>query len=221
MTTLSRSLTLVSGLSVALTGTALADDREGDVFARTRPAADRAVEVSVQGGYSQGVGDLGGGLGSLEDLTSAGGGGELKLGYRIIPNLTVGAYGSLSGYALGDDLADTGVIGATAGVFADWHFRPRHAVDPWIELGTGWRGLWLSPDDDMKTTSLQGFELARAQVGVDYRVSREIAISPVIGASLSMFAWEDSPATMDHTEIDGKEANLYVFGGLQGRFSLR
>jgi hypothetical protein len=138
----------------------------------------------------------------------------------VIDHLTIGAYGTLAAFDNGDVLADdTNAIGATAGIQAAWHFRPDRSIDPWIRLGTGWKGLWLAPDQG-KNTSLQGFELARLQIGVDYRISPEIAIAPVVGGSLGMFVSQDSPMTADYTEISDKQVNFTGFAGLAGTFDL-
>lgn len=183
------------------------------------PAVDRkAFEIAVATGYTQAAGKLGGTLGNIEDVSGPGGAVEVDLGYRVIPQLTVGLYGTLSKHQTGDTLADdTSVLGASAGVQAAWHVRPSAAIDPWISLGTGWRGLWLSPDTG-KVTALHGLELARLQVGADYRLTRDIAISPVIGASLTLFVSEDSQMTRSATEISDKKVNVTGFAGLAGRF---
>lgn len=183
-------------------------------------AVKRAFEVSIGAGYAQGAGNTGGDMADLQDLTGPGGAVELDVGYRVIPNLTLGAYGTLALHDNGDSLAnDTTVTGATAGVQAAWHFRPDRSIDPWIRLGTGWKGLWLSPDQG-KTTSLQGLELARLQVGVDYRITPDIAIAPVVGGSLGMFVSQDSPMTDEYTEIADKEVNFTGFAGIAGTFDL-
>jgi len=179
-----------------------------------------ALELGVATGYTQGFGKLGGGMNNLEDVASAGGALEIDAAYRIIPNLSVGLYGTFSQSANGDRIPNsTDVFGASAGVQAAWHFRPATSIDPFVNLGTGWRGLWLNPSSG-KTTSLQGFELARLQLGVDYRVSEDVAIAPVIGGSLNMFVSEDSPMTQDYTEIQTKKVNFTGFAGLAGRFDL-
>jgi hypothetical protein len=179
-----------------------------------------AFEIGVATGYAQGGGKLGGNAGSLEDVAGPGGTVEIDLGYRIIPQLSVGAYGTFATFQKGDSVVgDTNVLGATAGVQAAWHFRPDRSVDPWVSLGSGWRGLWLD-QDNTKTTSLQGLELARLQIGADYRVSKDIAIAPVVGGSLSMFVSQDTPMTTDYDEIQGKKVNFTGFAGLSGRFDL-
>jgi len=179
-----------------------------------------AFEIGVGTGYAQGGGKLGGNLGSLEDVAGPGGLVEVDLGYRIIPQLSIGAYGTFSKFQKGDNvLGDNDVLGATAGIQAAWHFRPDRSVDPWVSLGTGWKGLWIDPAAG-KTTSLQGLELARLQIGADYRVSEDVAIAPVIGGSLSMFISQDSAMTQDLTELNDKEVAFTGFAGLSGRFDL-
>jgi hypothetical protein len=193
---------------------------EGGGFDHEVAPVDSAFEIGVGAGYTQGVGKLGGGFGFLEDVSGAGAAVEIDLGYRVIPQLSLGVYGTFARYQRGDQLLiDSDVIGATAGIQATWHVRPDRSVDPWVSLGTGWRGLWLDPPTG-KGTTMQGFELARLQIGADYRVSRDIAIAPVIGGSLSMFVSEDSAMTTSYEELTDKQVNFTGFAGLTGRFDL-
>lgn len=182
--------------------------------------ADGAFELAIGTGFAQGGGKLGGGMRNLEDLAGPGGSVELDAGYRATPNLTVGLYGTFSKFQHGDFVdSSTDVLGASAGIQAAVHLRPDHEIDPWVSIGTGWKGLWLSPDSG-KTTSLQGLELARIQVGVDYRISKEVSIAPVIGGSLGMYISQDSPSTMAYTELADKQVNFTGYAGLSGRFDL-
>jgi hypothetical protein len=179
---------------------------------------DRTFEIAAATGYAQGGGGLGGTLGNLEDVAGPGAAVEVDVGARIIPQLAVGVYGTLAKSQHGDRIQrSTEVLGAAAGVQAAWHFRPDVSLDPWLSLGAGWRALWLAPDAG-KVTSLQGVDLARLQVGVDYRVTKEIAIAPVIGGSVSMFVRQDSPMTAGYTEIADKKVSFTGFVGLSGRF---
>jgi hypothetical protein len=217
-----KALKLFPALSLLVPAVALAQP-EPEVsagFDHEVPAVQHAFEIGVATGYTQGGGKLGGNMGNLEDLAGPGGAVEVDLGYRILPQLSVGAYGTFSTYQKGDNLvSSTDVLGATAGVQAAWHFRPDRSVDPWVSLGTGWKALWLNPPTG-KVTSLQGLELARLQIGADYRVSKDIAIAPVIGGSLSLFVSQDSAMTTDLTEIQDKKVNFTGFAGLAGRFDL-
>jgi len=211
------ALTLLGGIAYA-DGTDTLEASSS--FDHHVPAPTNALEIGVATGYTQGVGPIGGGMQHVEDLSKAGGAVELDALYRINPTFAVGAYGSFSKYATGDQISDqSDVLGATAGIQAAAHLRPERSVDPWVSVGTGWRGLWLSPQSG-KNTSLQGLELARLQLGVDYRVNKDVAISPVIGGSLNLFVSEDSPMTTKYTEIADKKANFIGFAGIAGRFDL-
>ena len=218
-----RIMKLFPAVSLFIPAIAAAQPESPDTttgFDHAVPSVKNAFEIGVATGYTQGGGKLGGNMGSLEDVSGPGGAVEVDLGYRILPHLSIGAYGTFSKYERGDDLAnDTDVLGATAGLQAVLHARPARSVDPWVSLGTGWKGLWLDPQDG-KTTSLQGLELARLQLGVDYRVSKDVAIAPVIGGSLSTFISQDSDMTTDLTEITDKKVNFTGFAGLSGRFDL-
>lgn len=189
-----------------------------DGFDHEVPAVQSGLEVGVATGYMQSGGKLGGNLGSLEDVSGPGEAVELDVGYRILPELSVGVYGTFSNYKRGDRVASsTDVLGATGGIQAAWHIRPDRSVDPWVSLGTGWKALWLNPVRG-KVTSLQGLELARLQVGVDYRLSRDLAIAPVIGGSVNTFLSQDSMMTSDRTEISDKKVSFTGFAGISGRF---
>lgn len=217
---------LVSALSLVAPAAAFADppvDSPNDAmpFDYYVAAPSNALEISVGTGFSRGAGPIAGGMANhLEDLTGNGGAVELDVGYRIDPTWSIGGFGTLAKYATGH-AADNGQdnYSATAGVQAVAHFRPDRSVAPWVSVGTGWKGLWISPQDG-QTTSLQGLELARVQVGLDYRVTRDLAIAPVIGASLDMFLQERSPMTSGYADLQTKKANFTGFAGLAGRFDV-
>src|SRR5262245_27307095 len=137
-----RTFALATALTAALgSGAAFADESEnGAAFDHRVPSVSNALEIAVAGGYAQGAGTVGAQMANVEDLSSAGGGAEVKLGYRIIPEVTVGAYGTLESFAEGDRAKDHTVIGSAAGLYADAHTRPGQAIDPWVELAPRWPG---------------------------------------------------------------------------------
>jgi hypothetical protein len=188
--------------------------------ARTLEPATHAVELTVGTGYSQGFGNVASGQPTLQDLGTAGGAVQLGVGYRLIPQLTLGVYGSGAMFGRGGQVDPSAKLyTASAGVQADWHFLPaRHEVDPWVSLGSGWRGYWNSMDQG--TASMQGLELAKAQVGVDYRVTSAVSISPVIGADMSVFLTQQAAGQNAWTNISNPNVNTFVFGGLLGRFDV-
>jgi hypothetical protein len=199
------------------TTTSLADDG----IKKEMPPISNALEIAIGGGYMRGAGDVGHNMAAVDDLTEGGGGAELHVGYRITPELVVGAYGTLSGYEVGDAVATTTdlAIGATAGVEGVYHFRPSMQVDPWVSVGAGWKALWLGNDDGTER-ALQGIELTRVQIGVDYRLTPTFALAPFMGASAAMFLAEDTMTSSGYQQIDHTEVNWSVSAGLMGRFDI-
>ena len=136
-----KALKLIPVLSLLVPAVAFAqpDDLEATKgFDHPVTAVQNAFELGIGAGYAQGAGKLGGGMNNLEDVASAGGAVEIDAGARIIPNLSVGLYGTFSQSAKGDQLpSSTDVYSASAGIQAAWHFRPSTSVDPFVNLGTG------------------------------------------------------------------------------------
>jgi hypothetical protein len=209
--------------SMAFSGAAAAQERDRNAVSTNSdtlaPASD-SVELTVGTGYAQGFGDVGASQPTLTDVGQPGGALQIGVGYRLIPQLSLGIYGSGAMFSRGDQVdASSNLYSATAGVDAAWHFLPSaHELDPWVSLGTGWRGYWIHGDQG--TTSLQGLQLAKLNVGLDYRATRSIAVSPVIGADLSMFLSESSPLSNGFSNIVEPKVNTFVFGGVQGRFDI-
>jgi hypothetical protein len=180
-----------------------------DVFDHHVAAPSDAIEIGIATGYARGAGPLGG-TPRLDDISNAGGALGLDAMYRIDPTFAFGVYFALARYGTNEG-AD--VIGATAGLQAAAHFRPDRSVDPWVSVATGWRSLALPAEG-----SLQGFELARLELGVDYRVSEDVAIAPVVGGGLNLFVIQESPG--DFMEIADKKINFVGFAGIAGRFDV-
>src|SRR5690242_5645105 len=123
-----KAIKLVPAISLFVPAIALAQPESPDTttgFDRAVPAVDKAFEIGVATGYAQGGGKLGGAMNSLEDISGPGGAVEVDLGYRVIPHLTLGAYGTFSKFQHGDSIdSDTDVLGATAGIQGVLHVRP-------------------------------------------------------------------------------------------------
>jgi hypothetical protein len=199
------------------------DEAAGSASDKSRelPAADHAVELTIGTGYAQGLGNIATGQPTLTDVGTAGGAIEGSVGYRLIPQLTLGVYGSGAMFGRGGQVdTSANLYSATAGVQADWHFLPAaHEIDPWVSLGTGWRGYWI--DANQGTTSIQGLEMAKLRVGVDYRLTSAVAISPVVGADMSLFLSQATPSSNgSFSNVSSPNVNTFVFAGVLGRFDI-
>jgi hypothetical protein len=186
---------------------------------RPVPPTHGPFEVVIAGGYTQGAGGAGM-IGNIEDVAGPGGTVELQLAYRVSPGFSAGVYGAAARFRHGDAIGDgSRAYGASAGLQAVWHTSETRSVDPWFSVGVGWRGLWIDRVG-IPASSMQGVEIARLQLGIDYRLSPWLAVSPVISASLSMFLVENAPMPTDFTVVEDKRLNLYGFAGVLGRFDL-
>ena len=185
---------------------------------RALTSPERALEITLGAGYAQGFGDIGESQRSLTDLSSAGGELTLGVGYRIDKHFLVGAYGSGAKYSTADFTSGADIWTATAGVQGNYHFLPDNEWDPWVGLGSGWRGHWVKQASG--TDSRQGWDIARLQVGVDYRVAPEFAVSPYVGAALTTFLTQETSGQGTFGNVKSPDVNVWVFAGLQGRFDL-
>ena len=188
-----------------------------------RPAPDgapqSALEIGIGAGYSQGFGNIGPGSPSLTDLTHGGGELTLNVGWRVDPHWLVGVYGSGGLYTTGNAASNADSIwSVTAGAQANYHFLPTAQWDPWVGLGAGWRGSFISKPGGSDTR--HGLDLARLQVGVDYRVSPEFSISPYVGATLTTFLTQELAQDQTFSNVRDPNVNVFVLGGIMGRFDV-
>jgi len=182
--------------------------------------ANHALELTVATGYEQGFGKFASAQPSLSDMGTAGGAVQAGLGYRLIPQLTLGVYGSGAEFGRGGEIDPSAKLySAAVGVQADFHLFPGGSeLDPWFSLGGGWRGYWI--DENAGKTSIQGLELGKLQIGVDIRLDQAIAISPVVGADLSTFFTQSTPDSNGYHNLGSAQLNTFLFAGIMGRFDL-
>lgn len=152
--------------------------------------------------------------------TGTGGALELDLGYRATPSLGLGVWGE--GAELGATVVQpvaSSLYAAAAGIGGTWHFRPRASdVDPWVAVGTGWRGQWFVYQRG-GTYSEHGLELARGRVGVDLRVTPAVAIGPVVGGALDMFLTQELPGG-SWIRVRASAIGESFFAGVHGSFDV-
>jgi hypothetical protein len=217
----------IGALTVAavcsLTGAAAAQEIAIEGSApRPLTAPKEAFEIDVNTGYSQGFGAISGQRGgALSDVAKGGIGVGLGLGYRATPELAIGLTGQYQELApAAAQPLGTRVRGAAIGVEGKVHFRPYARVDPWLSLGTGYRMLWIAPEGPGNNVLQHGFELARGQVGLDVRVSPDIALGPVVGGDVNLFTMQNPEGPAVAAMIPEKRVSTFLFAGVQGRFDL-
>jgi hypothetical protein len=217
-------------LASAFAATALAQETEGAPPAQEAEGAaptlfaapKQAFELDVSTGYSQGFGGIDARPGAaMANVASGGIGVGIGLGYRAMPELSVAGtlqYQELA--AAPEQPLGTRVRGAGVGVEGKLHLRPYDRIDPWVGLGAGYRMLWVAPEGAGNNVLNHGLELARAKVGLDVRVSRDVALGPVIGGDVNLFIWRNPEGPAGNTVIPDKKVSTFLFAGVQGRFDI-
>ena len=211
----------VAGLILSAGSVALADETVvvSGVSPEKTSGLYNAFEIGIGAGYSQGVGDVGKNVPSLTDSGGAGTSLELDLGWRIDPHFLVGIYGTGAWFTTGDAPGNAfNNWSATAGVQGAYHFLPGENLDPWISLGTGWRGYWVNRPEGRD--SRHGLDLARLQVGLDVPVTNGVAVSPFVGASATLFLTQQLAQETSFTDIQDRKVNVFLNAGVLGRFDL-
>ena len=194
-------------------------ERQSDRLPRgTVRAPSNAFEIQVNAGYVQGFGPRIPAKGDLAgtSLDRGGMGTGLGLAYRATPNSSVGLLGSCS---MQDTAKGARLRSAVASIDATYHANPYQRLDPYLSLGTGYRMMWDRPGSTGPETFTHGFQLARAAVGLDVRLTKDIAISPTLGGDVNMFLWRSGDGQGTQT-IQNPKVNASLFAGVAGRFDL-
>ena len=110
------------------------------------------------------------------------------------------------------------MTGVAAGLQGQLHARPRSDLDPWVGVGAGWRGLWL--EHHAGTHVMQGIDVARLQLGIDYRVSERVSLAPTIGVAWTEMLSEKRPGARGYSDIDDREVGRFLFAGVSGRMDV-
>ena len=208
-------LTMLFGVGAAL---ALASDANAQAEtseAKPLETPTKALEIYGGAGYTQGFGSLQAGV-DMKQVITPGIATDVGVGYRVDPHWAVGLTGQ---YAEFDAQRANSARGAIFGAAVAYHIRPFEKWDPWVQLGTGYRFLWennVAPTPDLLT---HGFELARLLVGLDSRVSRDIAMGPAVGVDITLPLWQAVNGGTS-TALNDPRVSTFVFAGLSARFDV-
>jgi hypothetical protein len=206
---------------VAAAGTVRAQSAPGAETARSfwdQPIAapSDALELTVGTGYTQGFGQYQkGSANNVRDIAGAGLAVDVGVGYRLSPLWMLGATGAYQLYEAGNFEGDSGAGGATARFDATYHLAAFSRLDPWIKGGVGYRYLCECGAPSTRAGArLHGFELLNLSAGLDLHFDKQLAVAPIIGASLTTFLWDRTDAIAD------PRLGVFAFGGFQARFDI-
>jgi outer membrane protein W len=218
---LNLTLVLLASSLIAVPASAQEVSAQSGSTAQTAAVTPRrgAIELAFGANYLQGNGALTGQSATAFDNTGREGVGvDLSAGLRFTPRLSAAVYGSLGHFN-----AASGALGASSwntslGVQGLFHFAPGDQLDPWISAGTGWTANFQSAAGG--TNARHGFEVARLQMGVDYRVNQQLSIAPVVGASISTLLTESLATGGGFHSVADTRIHAAAFAGVAGRFDL-
>jgi len=204
--------------AVASSASAQTQDYEESYTKRSVRAPRDAFEMTLSSGYTQGFGDIAGNN-RIGDIAEPGYGVGLGLGFRVLPHLTVGLVGHYQEFSPRGDLnEEPGARGVATGVEGTYHFTPYDRFDLWLLGGIGYRFLWDVRPNEPNNTLHHGVQIARLQVGFDWRLARRFALGPFVGADATAFLGEDDNSIRGTGGDRG--LNNFVYGGLQARFDI-
>lgn len=200
--------------AVAWGASAHAQERRENYVQERVAAPTNAFELQVGTGYTQGFGMVAPGVG-IPSIAGAGIAADVDLGYRVNPLWSFGVQGEYQEFT---NERNAAARGAAGNVGATFHAAPTMRGDPWLRIATGYRGLWSVNPPGTPTTALHGFEIAKAQLGYDVRVSPRFAIAPTVGIDVDLFAWQQQAGIT--SRLTSSQIGSFVFVGLNGRFDV-
>ncbi|MEO6418388.1 MAG: hypothetical protein ABIP39_03230, partial [Polyangiaceae bacterium] len=128
------------------------------------------------------------------------------LGWRIIPQLYIGAYGQFAPVLTKNNVNcpdgfDCAAQSWRFGVQVDYHFIPRSRFDPYVGLGSGYEILHSSATGNVPVPTPggavsgfasahsidRGWEFANLSVGFDYRATDFFGFGPFVSASVGEY----------------------------------
>jgi len=201
----------------ALCATARAQENTESYLAQHVRAPSQALELKIMTGYSQGFGNLTPSR-SVADASGAGIGVSGDIDYRLSHRWSIGAEAQYQELTPNQNESARS-FAANAGV--TYHLDPMLRGDPWARLGTGYR-IFYDNDPTGEPNSpwrRHGFDILTAKIGYDVRVSEDVAIAPVVGADLNLFAWE-FPSNGPGQIMSSPQVATFLYAGIQGRFDI-
>lgn len=197
------------------------------------PAQAQGVELGVRLGYGIPLGTAVPGSGLNRNIAGAIPLG-VDLGYRLNPQWMVGAYGQYGfGLVTPDDkrLCDTYHVDCSVhdlrfGAQVQYHVITLAQVDPWIGAGLGYE--WLTADGvsggRSSSATLNGWELANLQGGVNWVVSDGFALGPFMSFTFARYTniASDCSGAACGSEVNGSiddpSLHHWVVIGVRGTF---
>lgn len=155
---------------------------------------------------------------------------QVDLSYFFGRQLSLGAYFQY-GVATGPDRCNEDIDCSSHvlrfGVDLDYHFAPDAFVAPWLGVGVGYESgsVKVGEDGELVQLTLRGWDLGHAHFGVDFQLTRSIAVGPYVSASLGQYS-ELKSSLFAGAEVtndipsEQKALHLWIQPGVRVQFRL-
>jgi hypothetical protein len=124
----------------------------------------------------------------------------LELGAKVTRHVFLGGFGAIGfGGAAGQLKSACNATGASCLAISDrlglelqYHFQPAARINPWLGYGIAFEAneVTLSSGSTSTTRGFTGFLFADVMLGVDFRLSRFLAVGPVADVALGQYTGE-------------------------------
>jgi len=195
----------------------------------TVPAREKKFKLGLSAGYGTPFGAI-----SPGDTLDQIGDHEIPIaldaGYMVSKHLLLGVYGQyglIGGNC--DPSSSCSVHDIHVGIEGQYHFEPGKPIDPWVGLGVGYESLSYSASSGADTRSLRfsGVELARVQVGVDFKLADAFTLGPVLSGSIdesSRLHFESKgngfPPNAGDEDVQSARPHGWLTIGVKGSFGI-
>jgi hypothetical protein len=153
-----------------------------------------AVSLGLRTGYAIPMGNaVGGGAPPISDAITGVIPIWLDAGYKLNPNMYIGAYFQYGIGLINNDKTGCGQPGASCsandvmfGANFHYHLMPDQTIDPWAGIGIGYE--ILQTNSAQSSSDGNGFQFLNLQLGGDYKATPELGIGPFLMFSLGEFS---------------------------------
>jgi hypothetical protein len=198
----------------------------------TARAEGSAVQLGLRTGYALPLGN-GAGDTSLSDVVSGMIPIWIDAGYKLNPNMVIGAnfqYGIA--FVNSDKIqgCSGGGVSCSAndimfGVQFHYHLMPDQTIDPWGGVGIGYEILNVSESamGQSASTSFNGFQFVNFQLGADYKVLPNLGVGPFVMLSLGQYSncsISEPGITTGNCTIQNQSMHEWLTFGVRGAYDI-
>jgi Autotransporter beta-domain len=194
------------------------------------------VQLGLRAAYAAGLGDYAKDAAMSDSPVKSLIPLQLDVGYKVLPNLTIGGFASYGFGQTGgefDDICSASGVDCSksvirVGVQGTYAFAPLgNGFTPWAGAGIAWERAAYKAEAgaDSLEFNATGFEFLNLQVGGDWKVAEKFSVGPYLSLSFNQFRnaeVKDTTGTFTNGdgEISDKGIHEWLQFGVRGTFDL-